>query len=74
MTTLVVNVTEEQKREIEDYVNSKNIDMSEFISNLVFEKLEEDLKLDEERILKALEKSKTEEVYDHTEVWERLGI
>lgn len=48
--------------------------MSKFIRELVLDKIEEDLSLDEERILKALEKSKNEKKYDHTEVWKMLGI
>lgn len=37
-------------------------------------KIKERLVLDEERILKAIEESRKEKNYDHTEVWELLEI
>lgn len=37
-------------------------------------KIKERLALDEERLLKAIEESRKEESYDHTKVWELLGI
>lgn len=74
MIDVVIQMKPEDVKLMNDYVSSKNTDISEFIRNLILDKLEEDSRLDEERILRALEKSKTEESYDHTEVWERLGI
>jgi len=37
-------------------------------------KIENDLDLDEDRILYAFEKAKQEKTYDHTEVWKMLGV
>ena len=48
--------------------------MFEFINEAIFEKTEEDLPLDERRILTAREKAKSERRYDHTEVWKRVGV
>lgn len=37
-------------------------------------KIKEKIIMDEERILEALERSRKEESYHHTEVWKMLGI
>lgn len=68
-----MNVSEEEAKLIEDYVNDNCLNLSEFIKDAIFEKMEEDLLLDEQRIIAAREKAKTERRYDHIEVWKRLG-
>lgn len=74
MRTISFNVSEEEAKLIEDYVNDNRLNISEFVKDAIFEKMEEDLLLDEQRILTAREKAKTERRYNHTEVWKRLGV
>ncbi|WP_300122650.1 DUF6290 family protein [uncultured Enterococcus sp.] len=74
MRTISFNVSEEEAKLIEDYVNDNRLNISEFVKDAIFEMMEEDLLLDEQRILTAREKAKTERRYDHTEVWKRLGV
>ena len=74
MRTISFNVSEEEAKLIEDYVNDNRLNISEFVKDAIFEKMEEDLVMDEHRILTAREKAKTERRYDHTEVWKRLGV
>lgn len=74
MRTISFNVSEEEAKLIEDYVNDNRLNLSEFIKDAIFEKMEEDLVMDEHRILTAREKAKTERRYNHTEVWKRLGV
>ncbi len=74
MRTISFNVSEEEAKLIENYVNDNCLNLSEFIKDAIFEKMEEDLLLDEQRIIAAREKAKTERRYDHTEVWKRLGV
>ena len=74
MRTISLNVSEEEAKLIEDYVTANCLNLSEFIKEAIFEKMEEDLLLDEQRILTAREKAKSERRYDHTEVWKRLGV
>ena len=74
MRTISFNVSEEEAKLIEDYVTVNRLSLSEFIKDAIFEKMEEDLLLDEQRIIAAREKAKTERRYDHTEVWKRLGV
>lgn len=73
MRTISLNVSEEEAKLIEDYVNDNCLNLSEFIKDAIFEKMEEDLLLDEQRIIATREKAKTERRYDHIEVWKRLG-
>ena len=73
MRTISFNVSEEEAKLIENYVNDNCLNLSEFIKDAIFEKMEEDLLLDEQRIIAAREKAKTERRYDHIEVWKRLG-
>ena len=74
MRTISFNVSEEEAKLIEDYVNDNRLNISEFVKDAIFEKMEEDLVMDEHRILTAREKAKTERRYNHTEVWKRLGV
>ena len=48
--------------------------MSSFIRDLVLDKIEDDLNLDDERILNAKQRIDREKAFDHTEVWERLKV
>ena len=74
MSTISVRVSEEESRLIKGYAASNGLNLSSFIRELVLDKIENDLNLDEERILEANERIKHEKAYDHTEVWKRLGI
>ncbi|MGX7303446.1 type II toxin-antitoxin system RelB family antitoxin [Enterococcus columbae] len=74
MSTISLRVNEEESKLIRDYVTANNLNLSQFIREAVLDKIEEDFQLDEERILLAKAKAQTEKKYDHTEVWEILGI
>lgn len=74
MRTISFNVSKEEEKFIKDYVTANCLNLSEFIKDAIFEKMEEDLLLDEQRIIAAREKAKSERRYDHTEVWKRLEI
>lgn len=69
MRTISFHVSEEEAKLIEDYVTANRLILSEFVKDAIFEKTEENLPLDERRILTAREKAKSERRYDHTEVW-----
>lgn len=74
MSTISLRVNEQESKLIRDYVATNNLNLSQFIRDAVLDKIEEDFELDEKRILLAKEKAKDEKKYDHTEVWEMLGI
>lgn len=74
MTTISLRVNDDESKLIHDYVSVNQLNMSQFIRDAVLDKIENDLDLDEDRILYAFEKAKQEKTYDHTEVWKMLGV
>lgn len=74
MSTISLRVSEDENKLIQTYVAANNLNLSSFIRNLVLDKIEDDMKLDEERILHARALSKKEKIYDHNEVWKELGL
>ena len=53
MSTISLRVSDEENKLIQNYVSANNLNLSSFIRNLVLTKIEEDIKLDEDRILRA---------------------
>lgn len=74
MNTISLRMNDEDTKLLRDYVSVNKLNMSQFIRELIMDKLEEEFELDEARILHAHEKAKNEKKYDHTEVWEMLGV
>ncbi|MCJ0538329.1 DUF6290 family protein [Enterococcus cecorum] len=74
MHTISFHVSDEEAKLIKDYLTVNCLNLPEFIKEAIFEKMEEDLVMDEQRIQAAREKAKSERRYDHTEVWKRLEI
>ena len=74
MATITLRVNEQENKFIKDYVKINNYNLSSFIRDVVLDKIEDDLRIDEKKILSALKKSKKEKTYSHNEVWEELGL
>lgn len=74
MPTISVRVNDEDCKLIHEYISANKLNMSQFIREAVLERIEDDLNLDEERILSALKLAENEKKYDHTEVWKMLGV
>lgn len=74
MCTISFHVSEEEARLIKDYVTAYCLNICEFVKDTILEKIEEEISMDEQRILSAREKSKFENKYEHSEVWKKLGI
>lgn len=74
MKTISLRVSDDESKMIHEYVSINHLNMSQFIREAILDKIEEDLQLDEQRILMAQERAKTEEKYDHTQVWEMLDV
>ena len=74
MATITLRVNEQENKFIKDYVKINNYNLSSFIRDVVLDRIEDDLKVDEKKILSALKKSKNEKTYSHSEVWEELGL
>ena len=63
MTTISLRVNDDESKLIHDYVSVNQLNMSQFIRDAVLDKIENDLDLDEDRILYAFEKAKQEKTY-----------
>ncbi|MDY5795487.1 MAG: DUF6290 family protein [Fusobacterium gastrosuis] len=74
MATISLRLSNEEEVLIKNYVKINKMNLSEFIRDTILDKIEDDLKIDEERILKSLEESKKGKVYTTSEVWEMLGL
>ncbi len=74
MPTISFRMSEEEAKQLHEYVKMNNLNLSQFVRESILDRIEDDLKLDEDRILHALKKSKEEHVYDHTEVWNMLEV
>ena len=74
MGSISLRVTDEESRLIRGYASANGLNLSTFIRELVLDKIESDMQLDEERILRAAERINSENALDHTEVWKKLGV
>ncbi|MCI6100633.1 MAG: DUF6290 family protein [Selenomonas sp.] len=74
MSTISLRISDEENQLLQSYVSANNLNLSSFIRDTVFEKIEDDLHLDEARILHAKELLKKEKTYDHEDVWKELGV
>ena len=57
MATITLRVNEQENKFIKDYVKINNYNLSSFIRDVVLDRIEDDLKVDEKKILSALKKS-----------------
>ena len=67
-------MNDEDTKLLKEYVSINQLNMSQFIRELIIDTIEDDLSLNEERILNAHLRATAETKYEHTEVWEMLGI
>lgn len=74
MNTISLRVNDEDLKLIREYVSMNKLNMSQFIRECILDKIEDDLQLDEERILKAVEIAKKEKKYNYVDVWKELGV
>ena len=74
MGMITLRVSEDEEKLIKEYVSINNLNLSSFIRELVLDKIEEDLCLNEERILEAVNNARKERIIDSKEVWDKLSI
>ena len=74
MSTISLRLTEEEYKLLQDYTKANDLSLSSFVRETVFDYIENDLAMDEERILKARSRISAEKTFDHTEVWKELGV
>lgn len=74
MATISLRLNDEDAKLVQEYIAVNDLNLSSFVRELILDKIEDDLALDEDRILKARARAQTEASYDHTEVWKKLGV
>ena len=75
MPTLSLRMEKEDLEFLKEYSNINNLNMSSFVRNLILDKIYDEItEEDEKRILKRLEKSKSEKTSDAEDVFKRLGL
>ena len=74
MATISLRLNDEDAKLVQEYVAVNDLNLSSFVRELILDKIEDDLALDEDRIIKARARSEKEASYDHTEVWKKLGL
>lgn len=74
MATISVRMNEEDMKTLKEYIQIHNLNLSDFIRNTVLDKIEDDLKMNEDKILKAWEESREEEGIPLEKMMKRLGL
>ncbi len=74
MSTISLRMNPEDIDLLKNYVKMNNLSLSEFVRNTVLDKIEEDLALNEKRILSTWKEAKNEKGIPLEEVVERLGL
>lgn len=74
MSTISIRLSDDEAKLIREYTKINEINMSTFIRDLILDKIEEDLLLDEKRILEARKKIEKEEIYSSEEFWKRFDL
>lgn len=75
MAVLSLRLNDQEFNLIKEYSRIHNVNMSSFVRDLIFDKLYDDLDIEEEkRIYKVWQESKNEKTYSANSVFEELGI
>ena len=74
MATISLRLNDKDAKLVQEYVAANDLNLSSFVRELILDKIEDDLALDEERIINARTRAANETSYDHTEVWKKLGV
>ena len=74
MSTISVRVSDDELNLIQAYAKTNRMSISALMRDAVLDVIEDDLDLDEERILAAYEQAKHEKIYDHDEAWRIIGV
>lgn len=74
MATISLRLSNDDENLIRNYAKMNKMNLSEFIRDTILDKIEDDLKIDEERILKSLEEAKKSKKIAHQELWSEIGL
>ena len=74
MATISLRVSDSDLGLIKAYVSANGLNMSSFLRDSALDRIEDDFKLDEERILMARTAAHNEKTYSFEEAWNEIGV
>ena len=74
MAIITMRVADEDLRLMQTYASTMGQTLSGFIKETVLDRIEDDMEIDEKRILDAWEKSKNKQGTQAEQVWKELGL
>lgn len=74
MNTISFKISKTNEKFLQNYLMHNELNINQFINQLIEEKKEDEEDLDEEELLKEIKNAKTDKKYTHEEVWKILGI
>lgn len=72
MIIIPIKLSKEDEKIIKAYVKINNLDLSNFIRNIIINKIKEEYILEEKYLLETIEKNKYNEIYKHFELLDSL--
>ncbi|WP_156299237.1 DUF6290 family protein [Streptobacillus canis] len=72
MIIIPIKLSKEDEKIIKAYVKINNLDLSNFIRNIIINKIKEEYILEEKYLLETIEKNKHNEIYKHFELLDSL--
>ena len=74
MAIITMRVADDDLRLMQSYASTMGQTLSGFIKETVLDRIEDDMEIDEQRILAAWEKSKNKQGTPAEQVWKELGL
>lgn len=75
MAVISIRLDESDLKLVKEYLKINNINMSSFVRNLILEKIYDEIdEVEEKRIYKLWQESKTQNKYSAESVFEELGL
>lgn len=71
---ILLNMTEDDYSVLKESAEKAGMKVEEFIIDAMWEKIDDSMEINEERVLKAMKDVEEGKFRDHEEVWKRLEI
>ncbi|EGK8008873.1 type II toxin-antitoxin system RelB family antitoxin [Campylobacter insulaenigrae] len=72
MRTISLRISDQEDILLKEYLTINNLQLSKFIRDTILEKIEDELNLDENKILISLKEAKKDNIYSFEEVFKNV--
>ncbi|EAL2460485.1 antitoxin [Campylobacter lari] len=72
MRTISLRISDQEDILLKEYLTINNLQLSKFIRDAILEKIEDELNLDENKILISLKEAKKDNIYSFEEVFKNV--